>query len=61
MSTVLEINAAIEKLGVDEQIRLLETLPEHLKISPDALAWSRLAEPAFEFWNNSEDAIYDTL
>jgi hypothetical protein len=23
------------------------------------LAWSRLAEPAFEFWNNPEDAVYD--
>lgn len=61
MSTVLEISEAIEKLGVKEQIELLEVLPEHLKISPDALAWSRLAEPAFEFWNNPEDAIYDTL
>jgi hypothetical protein len=61
MSTVLEISEAIEKLGVKEQIELLEVLPEHLKISADALAWARLAEPAFEFWNNPEDAIYDTL
>ena len=61
MSTVLEISEAIEKLGVKEQIELLEVLPEHLKISPDDLAWSRLAEPAFEFWDNPEDAIYDTL
>jgi hypothetical protein len=22
----------------------------------DDLAWTRLAEPAFEFWNNPEDA-----
>ncbi len=61
MSTVLEISEAIEKLGVKEQIELLEVLPEHLKISPDDLAWSRLAEPAFEFWDNPEDAIYDKL
>ena len=61
MSTVLEISEAIEKLGVKEQIELLEVLPEHLKISPDDLAWSRLAEPAFEFWDNPEDAIYDQL
>ena len=47
MSTVLEISAAIEKLGVKEQIELLEVLPEHLKIFPDDLAWTRLAEPAF--------------
>jgi hypothetical protein len=61
VSTVLEISEAIEKLGVKEQIELLEVLPEHLKISPDDLAWSRLAEPAFEFWDNPEDAIYDKL
>ena len=61
MSTVLEISEDIEKLGVKEQIELLEVLPEHLKISPDDLAWSRLAEPAFEFWDNPEDAIYDKL
>jgi hypothetical protein len=36
-------------------------LPQHLKITPDDLAWPRLAEPAFEFWNNPEDAIYDEL
>jgi hypothetical protein len=61
VSTVLEISEAIEKLGVKEQIELLEILPEHLKVSPDDLAWSRLAEPAFEFWDNPEDAIYDKL
>jgi len=61
MSTVAEITEAIEKLDVREQVELLKTLPQHLKISPDDLAWSRLAEPAFEFWNNPEDAIYDQL
>ena len=61
MSTVAEISEAIEKLDVKEQVRLLQTLPQHLKIKPDDLAWTRLAEPAFEFWNNPEDAIYDDL
>jgi hypothetical protein len=61
MSTVAEISEAIEKLDVKEQVELLQILPQHLKILPDDLAWSRLAEPAFEFWNNSEDAIYDEL
>jgi hypothetical protein len=61
MSTVAEISDAIEKLDVKEQVELLRILPQHLKISPDALAWSRLAEPAFEFWDNPEDAIYDNL
>ena len=61
MSTVAEISEAIEKLDEKDQIQLLRILPEHLKISPDDLAWSRLAEPAFEFWDNAEDAIYDKL
>ena len=61
MSTVAEISDAIEKLDVKEQMELLRILPEHLKISPDDVAWSRLAEPAFEFWNNPEDANYDKL
>lgn len=61
MSSVLEISEAIEKLDVKDQIKLLEVLPEHLKISPDDLAWSRLAESAFEFWDNPDDAIYDQL
>jgi hypothetical protein len=61
MSTVAEINEAIEKLDLKDQIKLLQTLPDHLKISPDDLAWVRIAEPAFTFWDNPEDAIYDKL
>lgn len=61
MSTVAEITDAIGKLDVKEQVELLRNLPQHLKISPDGVAWARLAEPAFEFWNNPEDAIYDNL
>lgn len=61
MSTILEISAAIDKLEVKEQVELLRILPRHLKISLDDLAWAQLAEPAFDFWNNPEDAIYDQL
>ncbi len=61
MSTVEEIEKAIERLNVADQARLLKELPEHLKIGPDAAAWLKLAEPAFEFWNNSDDATYDKL
>jgi len=59
MSTVVEISAAIDKLDVKEQVELLRILPQHLKISLEDLALSQLAEPAFEFWNNPEDAIHD--
>lgn len=50
-----------ERLEVRDQVRLLRDLPAHLKIQPDDVAWLKAAEPAFEFWNNPEDAIYDQL
>jgi hypothetical protein len=56
MSTVVEISEAIDKLDVKEQVELLRILPRHLNISMEDLAWTRLAEPAFDFWNNPEDA-----
>jgi len=61
MSTIQEISEAIEQLNVSDQVRLLHELPAHLKIQPDDVAWLRAVEPAFEFWNNPEDAIYDQL
>lgn len=61
MSTVLEITNAIERLDVKAQVALLRELPRHLKISPEDLAWARVAEGSFDFWDNPEDAIYDQL
>lgn len=61
MSTVEEVEYAIEQMEVSEQIRLLRELPSHLKITPDAVAWLELSESAFEFWNNLDDAAYDQL
>jgi hypothetical protein len=61
VSTVAEISEAIEKLDLKDQVELLRLLPRHLKIPPEDLAWSKLAEPAFEFWDSTEDAIYDHL
>ena len=61
MSTVEEIGKAIEGLGITEQVRLLKELPERLKISPDDVAWVKVAESAFEFWNNPDDAAYDNI
>ncbi len=61
MSTVQEITDAIERLDVKEQVRLLEELPAHLKISPDDVAGLKLAESAFDFWDNLDDAASDKL
>lgn len=61
MSTVAEITEAIEQLDVRQQVRLLNELPAHLKIKPEDVAWLRVSEPAFDFWDNPDDAIYDQL
>ena len=61
MSTVEQIEEAIERLDVQSQVQLLRELPAHLKIAPDDVAWLKLAEPAFAFWDNPDDAAYDAL
>lgn len=44
-----------------EQRRFLKRLPYLLKISAADLALLKLAEDSFDFWDNTEDAIYDRL
>lgn len=61
MSTVEEIEKAIERLDIAQQVKLLQALPAHLKISPDDVALLTLAESAFQFWDNPDDAAYDQL
>ena len=61
MSTVAEIKEAIEQLDVQQQVRLLTELPAHLKIKFEEIGWLRASEPAFDFWDNPDDAIYDQL
>lgn len=61
MSTVQEITEAVGRLELKEQVKLLRDLPRHLKISPEDLGWTALAETSFAFWDNPEDAIYDKL
>jgi len=48
-------------LDVKGQVQLLRELPAHLKIAPDDVAWLKLSEPAFAFWDNPDDAAYDAL
>ena len=61
MSTVAEITEAIEQLDAKSQVQLLEELPSHLKIKPEDIGWLRVSEKSFEFWENADDAIYDSL
>lgn len=57
MSTVQEIEAAIERLDVKQQMQLLHDLPTKLKISPENLAALKNAKSAFAFWDNPDDAV----
>ena len=61
MRTVEEISEAIDKLDSKEQTELLQALLRRFLLSVNDLAWSKLAEQYFEFWNNPDDAIYDQL
>jgi len=61
VSTVEDITRAVERLDAKEQLRLLQELPAHLKISVDDIARLKLAESAFAFWENPDDAEYDAL
>lgn len=56
-----DVEHAIEQFPPTEQQQLLAELPKLLKISHADLSYLKLAEPAFQFWENPDDAIYDTL
>jgi hypothetical protein len=61
VSTMAEITDAIEKLSPKDQIQLLHSLSVRLKITPEDVAWTKAAESSFAFWDNPDDAIYDSL
>ena len=56
-----EIKEAIKNLNEQEKQELLKELPQLLQIPSEKLAWMKLAESSFEFWDNEEDQIYDKL
>lgn len=56
-----EILQQIAHLEPEEQRQLLERLPAVILCSAEELGWLQVAEPAFEFWDNPEDARYDQL
>lgn len=56
-----DVEKAIEHFSPDLQQRLLADLPRLLKIAAADLGYLKLAERSFQFWENPDDAIYDTL
>ncbi len=64
MSTELslkDLTDAIEHLNQQDQKILLSKLLSLQKISLDDLSLLKVAESSFDFWDNPEDAIYDTI
>ena len=61
MRSVQEIEEAIERLDVPQQVQLLRELPARLKTTPDDVAALRNTESAFGFWDNPDDAGCDKL
>ncbi len=58
---VKQVAEAIESFSPDDQRQLISILPSLLKIPPEDYSWLKLAESAFTFWDNEEDAVYDHL
>jgi len=59
--SIKKVEKVIKEMSPEEQRRLLLELPSLLKIPVEDLGLLRLAESSFDFWNNPEDAIYDSL
>ena len=56
-----EIESAIKQLDRKSQQVLLRDLPRLLDLKQDAIALLKISEPSFEFWDNTEDTVYDGL
>jgi hypothetical protein len=64
MSTQLaleKIEKVIQKARPEEQKIFLAKLPHLLNISVSDLLFLKLAEESFDFWNNPDDTVYDSL
>lgn len=59
--TLEKIEKAIQKAEPEEQRQLLIKLPHLLKISFDDLVFLKLSEKSFDFWNNVDDTVYDSI
>lgn len=55
------IKDVIIKAKPEEQRRFLADLPHLLKFSASDLAFLKMSEESFDFWNNADDIIYDSL
>jgi hypothetical protein len=61
MSTVREIEAAIEKLPLPERLRLYKDMPQLIGRSAEDLDWQRLGLENFFQDDSPYDKIYDSI
>ena len=61
MTTVQEIEKAIEALPLADQLRLYRDLPHLIGSAPEELDWQRLAIEEFFRDDSPDDAIYDSI
>lgn len=59
--SIRKIEEVIQKSPPEEQRRFLATLPHLLRLDASDLSLLKLAEESFNFWDNPDDIIYDTL
>ena len=61
MTTVQEIEKAIEALPLADQLRLYRDLPHLIGRAPEELDWQRLAVEEFFRDDSPDDAVYDGI
>jgi len=61
MTTVQEIEKAIEALPLADQLRLYRDLPHLIGRPPEELDWQRLAIEEFFRDESPDDAVYDSI
>lgn len=59
--TLEKIEETIQKAKPEEQRLFMAKLPHLLNIHLEDLFLLKLAEPSFDFWNNTDDAVHDSL
>ena len=61
MSTVQEIEKAIEALPLGEQLRLYQDMPQLIGREADDLDWQRLGLERFFQDDSADDPVYDDV
>ncbi len=59
--TLEKIEKVIQNAKPEEQRKFIAKLPYLLKINLEDLFLLKFSESSFDFWNNTDDAVYDSL